>query len=196
MADSPGHLQRAREFLRRWDEANERGRKRLGAAAPLEAVHLAARHDPDPWLRRQYLSVLDHCANDQSGGVFLAALADPVAPVREMALHGLACERCRSGSLCVADVVPVVGRVAQVDPSPEVRHRALAVLVRLSGRSAEARAAIQRAAVEDEDPLVRQAAAMAAAGGYHHLPSRARLRRQAKSRRSASRRRIPDADSA
>jgi hypothetical protein len=45
--------------------------------------------------------VLDHHANDESCDVFRAALFDPVPHVRAIALHGLACERCRVGELCV-----------------------------------------------------------------------------------------------
>lgn len=183
VAQLSGDRSVARDFLRRWDEAGERGRKRLGATVPLADLHHAALHDPDPWLRRQCLTFLDHGANDESSQVFLAALADPVGPVREIALHGLACERCRSEELCVADVVPVVAGVAESDPSPEVRHKALVVLARLAGRSAEARAAIDRAAANDDDPLVRLAAAIASTSSSAHVPSRARLLRRASSRR-------------
>ena len=74
-----------RAFLRQWYEADERGRKRLGEAAPVVAVQDAALYDPDPWMRRQCLGFLDHHASDESGHVFLAALSDPVTPVRETA---------------------------------------------------------------------------------------------------------------
>ena len=178
----------AREFLRRWEEANERGKNRLCQVAPVAAVQAGALRDPDPWMRRRYLSFLDHHANDESGAVFLAALADPVTPVREMAVHGLSCERCRSEELCVADVVPVVVRLIDSDPSPEVRHKTLAILVRLASRSVEAMEAIRRAAVEDDDALVREAAARVLTG--RHLPSRERLRWHARSRKGKAKRRV------
>jgi HEAT repeats len=178
LAASPGAV---RDVLHRWEQADERGRRRVAAVAPVAALAAAARHDPDPWVRRQCLVFLDHHANDASALVFLAALDDPVAPVREMALHGLACERCRAEALCVADVVPTLTRVLATDPSPDVRHKVLPVLLRLADRSSEALDAIGRAADEDPDALVQEAARRVLADG--HTPSRERLRRHATSRR-------------
>ncbi len=143
--------------------------------------------DPDPWLRRRCLGLLDHHANDASTEVFRRALHDPVPPVREVALHGLACERCRSDDLCVPDVVQELVSVLEHDSSGEVRYKALAALVRFIGRDAGALTAIRTAAVADSDGLVREAAGHVVDG--RHLPSRERLRRRATSRRGKAQRR-------
>jgi HEAT repeat protein len=188
-------LQVVRTFLHQWDAASDRGRQRLSQRVPVEAVQHGALHDPDPWVRRQCLAILDHHASDVSTDVFRAALDDPATPVREIALHGLACERCRSDAICLADVVPRVARVLDDDPSPEVRYKALGALVRFASRSAEAAEALARATVDDEDALVREAASLVVSG--HHLPNRQRLRRRAQSRRGkASRRARPPEDAA
>jgi len=177
---SPGAVQ---DLLHRWDQADERDRSRLADAPAVAALQDAALHHPDPWVRRRCLVVLDHHANDASAPVFLAALDDPVAPVREVALHGLACERCRAEALCVADVVPTLARVLATDPSPDVRYKVLPLLAGLAGRSPEALAAIARAAGDDGDELVREGAATVLAG--RHLPGRERLRRRTRSRTRA-----------
>jgi hypothetical protein len=64
--------------------------------APVGALQAAAVGHGDPWVRRDCLAVLDHVASDASVETFRVALDDPVAPVRLAAIHGLACERCRS----------------------------------------------------------------------------------------------------
>src|SRR5215468_4941406 len=84
--------------------------------------------DPDPAVRRLWLGVLDHEANDAATEVFRRALADPVPDVRGAALHGLTCERCREGELCLVDVVSDVSVLVAGDPDPEIRIKAIKVL--------------------------------------------------------------------
>ncbi len=126
---------------------------------PIAEMKLAAIEHEDPWVRRKCLSFLDHHAADESAGVFLQALDDPVAPVRDLALHGLACEQCRTEDLCVTDVTPRVVRVLEGDPNPEVRFKAIPILRRLATRDGTAMSAIERAAERDADERVREAAA-------------------------------------
>jgi hypothetical protein len=146
------------------------------AVAPVGALQAAAVGHADPWVRRDCLGVLDHLASDASVATFRAALDDPVAPVRLAAIHGLACERCRTEELCLVDVVPRLVRAVADDPSAEVRHRAVELLRGLALRSPAAVAAIQRARDDDPDPLVREAATRALQPG--HLPGRRRLGRR------------------
>src|SRR5262249_30517819 len=121
--------------------------------------------------------------------VFRQALRDPVATVREIALHGLACERCRVAELDVADVVSdLVGMLAR-DPSAEVRHKTVAVLARFVDRDGRARAAIGRAATADPDSAIRRVAQAVADTGQPHVRRRkAALRDVRRTRRAQNRR--------
>jgi hypothetical protein len=83
-----------------------------------------------------------------------------------VALHSIACESCRKEELCVADVVPDVVGVLAADPSPELRTKAIPILLRLAGRDERAREAIERASRNDPDGIVRQAAADALCGNF------------------------------
>jgi hypothetical protein len=171
-------------FFRRWNALPNKQRYQLVPEVPIPEMQLAAIADPNPWLRCGCLSFLDHYANDESIHVFLGALDDPVPFVREMALHGLSCERCRTDDLCVADVVPVLSRVLATDPSPEVRHKVVPLLMDLVSRSSPAQEALRRSSLADADILVRQAAAAALEGRERDARrSRHDLRRQAKTRR-------------
>ena len=145
-------------FLRSWEHAPRRTRERLRSKVPIGEMKLAAIEHENPWVRRSCLSFLDHHAADESAGVFLQALDDPVAPVRDLALHGLACEQCRADDLCVTEVTPRIARVLEDDPNPEVRFKAIPILRRLATRDGSARSAIERAAEHDADERVREAA--------------------------------------
>jgi HEAT repeat protein len=189
---SDAALEEADEFLRRWSERPNKQRHRLAPEILIPALQVAAVQHPDPWLRRSALFFLDHYANAASTATFLAALDDPVTPVREMALHGLACEQCRSDALCVAGVMPVLSRVVQADPSPEVRHKAIPILLRVSDRDPGARDVIERVAGTDPDPLVRQVAAAALEGRLRDaLRSRHDLDRRSRTRRGKAARSRP-----
>jgi HEAT repeat protein len=171
-------------FFRRWNALPNKQRYQLVPEVPIPAMQHAAVTDPNPWLRRGCLSFLDHYANDDSIHTFLRALDDPVPFVREMALHGLSCERCRTADLCVADLVPVLSRVLATDASAEVRHKVVPLLMDLVNRSAPAQEALRRSSLSDEDILVRQVAAAALQGREREARrSRHDLRRQAKTRR-------------
>jgi HEAT repeat protein len=166
----------AEQYLRRFAATSLRRRSRVAADAPVERIQQAALHHADPFVRRGCLRFLDHYANEASALVFARALHDPVEPVRHTALHSIACETCRVDDLCVADVVPHVAEVLAADPSPELRHKSIPVLLRLADRDQRARAAVERAADEDDDPLVREVARLALDG--HHVRRRKAYRRR------------------
>lgn len=147
---------------------------------PVAAMQTAARQHPNAKVRRDALSVLDHHANDLSTSVFRDALRDPVPRVRAIALHGLACERCRETELCAADVVPALVAALLTDPSARVRHGCVPILMRLAGRDARAGDALRRAAADDADPLVRECATAALEGRFRDVRSRKALRRRAR----------------
>ncbi len=176
------------DFLRRWHALPAKRRHRIAHEVPIDQMQVAALHHHNPWIRKSCLHFLDHYASDQSVATFLGALDDPVVPVRELALHGLACEQCRSAELCVSEVVPVLAGVLGSDPSPEVRQRTIPILLRLSGRDPRARLAIEDASTKDEDRLVRQVAEASLQGDERQaLRSRHDLQRRARSRRGKSR---------
>jgi hypothetical protein len=163
---SGSELDEAADFLRRFFSGTVRQRSKLAAKAPLAVIQAAALADPDPFARRGYLFFLDHYANDASMEVFAAALNDPIDFVRNAALHSLACESCKVGPVCAADVLPSLTAVLTSDASPELRTKAIPLLLRLSARDARAWSVVDRAAREDPDDLVRQAAADALAGRF------------------------------
>jgi hypothetical protein len=161
-----GDLLEATAFLRRFSSGTANQRSRLVRKAPLAAIQAAALQHPDPFVRRGCLFLLDHYANDQSMAVFGEALHDPVDFVRNMALHSLACEACKTSQLCAADVVPGLIEVLESDPSVEMRTKVIPLLLRLQGHDARARAAVARAALNDTDGLIRQAAGDGLAGRF------------------------------
>lgn len=146
-------------------------------AVPVDELRAAALRHPSPKVRRESLGVLDHEAADGSVDVFRRALADPVPRVRLSALHGLACERCRDGELCVSDVVPDLVSSLSEDDSAKVRHAAALVLAAFVGRDARVQPALAEASASDDDELVRVVARAAADGDRRLLKSRKVLRR-------------------
>jgi HEAT repeat protein len=147
---------------------------RLPAAA-LEDIQLGAVHHPDPHMRRWCLFLLDHFANDESMAIFATALLDDVPIVRDSALHGLTCEPCKDGELCVTDTVPHVIRILEADPEANLRIKAIGTLMWLSGRDPRAREALKIAARKDPDGLVRKCARDAVDG--HFVPPKKRYER-------------------
>jgi len=165
-------LEVANDFVHGWVASPKPRRARLGKKLPVAAVQLAALSHPDLAMRRVCLFLLDHYASDVSSDIFRRALRDPVASVRESALHGLACERCRHEDICVTEVVTDVIEALASDPNPEVRHKALAALARFIDRDGRAGDAIARAARHDSDAAIRRAAQAVADSGQPHVRSR------------------------
>jgi hypothetical protein len=165
-------LELATDFVRRWKVLPKQRRARLGKEIPVTALQFAALNHSDLDIRRFCLFLLDHYASDASWDTFRRALRDPVASVREVALHGLSCERCRSADLCVTEVVTDLVDVLAGDPSAEVRHKTVAVLARFVGRDARASGAIARAALDDPDSAIRHVARRVANSGQLHVRGR------------------------
>ncbi len=176
----------AGQYLKRFFSATQKQKSRLVNKAPLADLQAVALHHPDPFARRECLFFLDHFANEASTAVFAEALQDPVDFVRNVALHSIACESCRTSELCVGDVVPCIVSVLEGDPSPELRTKAIPTLLRLAGRDSRAWEAIGRAAEHDPDGIVRRAAADALCG-YFVAPRKRYERRQRRHDRVAAR---------
>ena len=170
------HVERWRQTGGRWSP--------FAGEVPIDSMQAAALRHESAKVRRHALGVLDHAANDASTATFRAALVDPVPKVRLVALHGLACERCRTGDVCVDDVVRDVLRTLRDDASPTVRHAAIDVLARFISRDERIVPALLERAAMDSDDLVRLTAARAAAG-ERKVWTRKAVRRR---RRTAARR--------
>jgi hypothetical protein len=153
----------------------------------LVLVQRGAREHPDARVRRECLGVLDHRANDESTSVFrAAALSDPVPHVRVVALHGLACERCRIHEMCVEDTVSDLLRVLDEDDNEKVRHGAVLVLARFVARDERVREGLRAAARDDPDRLVRDVALAVVDDRWGDVKSRKALRRRARGGRRAA----------
>jgi hypothetical protein len=163
------HVERFRQEAGRWQPFEDE--------VPIRAMQAAALLHPNPKVRRECLGVLDHAANDQSVDVFRHALGDPVPRVRLVALHGLSCDRCRVGELCVEDVVSDLLRTVAGDPNPKVRHLAVQLVAKLVQSDARVGPSLEKAASEDPDDLVRTVARAGALGSRRAFQSRKGLRR-------------------
>jgi len=140
---------------------------------------------PEPEMRRSCLFFLDHYDCDGSVETFRQALRDPVSFVRESALHGLACERCRYEAICVTDVVGDLIELLAFDPSPDVRHKTLVALGRFLERDTQAPEAVARTAQSDSDAAIRFVAReMASSGQPYHRSRKAALRDERRARRT------------
>ena len=165
-------LEVASDFVHRWEALRKERRARLGKQIPVAAVQLAALSHPDLGMRRFCLFLLDHYASDVSSDTFRLALRDPVASVRESALHGLTCETCRHEDVFVPDVVTDLAEILAFDRNAEVRHKSVAALARFIGRDARAGEAIARAARHDPDPAIRAVAQTVVDTGQPHVRRR------------------------
>lgn len=157
----------ATRFLDRYAATSPRRRSRVAAEAPAGALHTAAVDGPGPFVGRAGVGLFDDHAGGAFRAVFVVALRDVVELVRDTALHSLACETCWTAPVCPLDVVGPVGDVLSSDPSAELRHEAVPVLLRLAARDpadARARQVVERAASAGLDPLGREVAALALAG--------------------------------
>jgi hypothetical protein len=164
------HVERFRQDGGRWQP--------FEGEVPVRAMQAAALLHPNPKVRRECLGVLDHAANDQSVAVFRRALRDPVPRVRLVALHGLSCDRCRVGELCVKDVVSDLLRTVSEDPSPKVRHAAVQLVAKQVLSDARVAPSLKKVASEDPDDLVRTVAHAGVLGSRGAFQSRKGLRRR------------------
>ena len=88
--------------------------------AGLKAIEIGLQHRSVK-VRKACAQYLDHHADAESGIALKAALHDPVPGVRAMAVHAIACERCKSTPLDPAILRTAIGMLK--DPGPEVRSQ-------------------------------------------------------------------------
>jgi hypothetical protein len=104
---------------------------RASGDVDLELVRLGARSHPNPKVRWQCLTLLDHLDDDDSVPVFVDALRnDPVPRVRRHALHALSCDRCKAEPVQI-DVASVIVDCFREDDNAKVRRQAQYALTQL-----------------------------------------------------------------
>jgi hypothetical protein len=175
---TPSDLEVANSFARRWRAMRKERRSWLGKEMPVAEVQAAALHHPHVEMRRLCLFLLDHYASDLSAETFRLALRDPVASVREGALHGLACETCRHEDIRVVDAVSDLARLLATDANADVRHKAVAALARFLDRDSRVRVIMADVAHRDRDTAVRAVAQSVADSGRPHIHRRKRALRE------------------
>lgn len=127
---------------------------------------LGMKHDNSD-VRRGCCELLDHYLVPSALAPLIAALDDEDAGVRRMALHTLACDRCKEGDCRPEErqVLPRVIRTLEEDPSPHARAMAIEVIGNYVHTSKAAEAALLKAVTADPSPAVRKKAGWYAPGG-------------------------------
>jgi hypothetical protein len=138
------------------------------------------RHE-NPDVRYYCCALLDHFLLPEAQGDLIGVLRDPDPHVRQMALHALACDRCKEGDCrpTEADVLPEALRVLDEDSDPHVRAMALEVIGQYVHTSLLAERALIAANKNDASPAVRKKAGWYAPGGPIHRRTAPRPARRA-----------------
>jgi HEAT repeat protein len=137
----------------------ERIRDRADQELPYDLIARAVVEDPDPTVRWRAVDLLDHYADDRHSEAVVAATRDPVARVRQHAVHALGCTVCKR-TLTGVDAVPaLVACVLDEDNAKVRRHATWALIERLP--DPRARDVLDRLAATDRDERVRGDAAAA-----------------------------------
>lgn len=133
-------------------------------AAPLAVQGL--RHENDG-VRRGSCEILDHYLIPEAIPGLIELLDDPHPRVRLLALHTLACDRCKEGDCRPEEreVLPKAIRILKEDPSPHTRAMAIEVIGNYIHTSSLAETALTEAKSADPSPSVRKKAGWYAPGG-------------------------------
>jgi HEAT repeat protein len=112
-------------------------------------------------------SLLDHFLLPEALEDLISKVRDPDAKVRTMALHTLACDRCKEGDChpAEADVLPEALRILKDDDDAHVRAMAIEVIGQYVHTNKRAEQALIEAKKEDSSPTVRKKAGWYAPGG-------------------------------
>ena len=140
----------------------------LGPAA-LPSVRAGLKH-ANRAVRSLCVFFLDHYLTPEVLLDLIAMLDDPHPRVRLVALHALACDRCKEGD-CRPEEGAVLPRALAIlanDPDPHVRAMAIELIGRFVHTSVEAECALLSAKADDPSPAVRKKAGWYAPGGTIH----------------------------
>jgi HEAT repeat protein len=125
-------------------------------------------------------SLLDHFLVPEALGDLISMVRDPDANVRVMALHTLACDRCKEGDCrpAEADVLPEALRVLHEDEDAHVRAMAVEVVGQYVHVNKVAELTLLQAKQKDVSPTVRKKAGWYAPGGPIHTRTAPPIRKQ------------------
>ena len=161
------------DFDRTVAELGIRHRAKAARRTLMEAGHAATPavrrglEHPDPSVRAGCCQILDHYLDDDCIPALLGCLDDPDAAVRLLAVHALACERCKEGECRPGEDDVVLGAMRPLanDPDRHVRAHAAHALGPAVHRRPDALAALETATRSDDDPTVRKVAGWYSRGG-------------------------------
>jgi HEAT repeat protein len=146
----------------------------------LPAIRQGLRHR-SPDVRYWCCQYLDHFLVPDAMDELVAMLDDPDNRVRCMALHALACDRCKEDA-CHLDEAKVLPRAIALmvdDPDPHVRASAIGMVGRWVHTTPDAEAALLRTKNSDASPAVRKKASWYVPGGTVHRRTAPKVRRKA-----------------
>lgn len=160
-------------------------RRRAAVRALLEMGYAASRlaieglRHEDAGVRRGCCEFLDHYLVPEALPPLIELLDDLHPRVRLLALHTLACDRCKEGDCRPEEkeVLPKAIRLLKEDPSPHTRAMAIEVIGNFVHTSAVAEKALVDAKSHDHSPAVRKKAGWYAPGGTIHIRTAPRPRR-------------------
>ncbi|MCB8946245.1 MAG: HEAT repeat domain-containing protein [Ardenticatenaceae bacterium] len=114
---------------------------------------------PNPRVRFECAHLADHLDDDRCFDILVTLSTDEVPRVRAEALHGLACERCKSCPLPI-DSVELLVDAALHDPSDKVRDKMVGTFA-FHSPDPRIQAALQHIAAHDNNPNIRRNAVKA-----------------------------------
>ena len=112
---------------------------------------------PNPRVRFECAHLADHLDDERCFAILAQLCKDDVPRVRAEALHGLACEKCKSCPLPI-DSVALLVEAALHDPSDKVRDKMVTTFAAHSPDE-RIRRALQYMAAHEANPKIRQKAA-------------------------------------
>jgi HEAT repeat protein len=136
-----------------------------GGAALVE-VSAGLRH-PNADVRYHCLALLDHLVVPDLFDEMIAMLRDPDSRVRVMALHALACDRCKTTDCKPVqhNALPEALRLLREDSDAHVRAMAIELIGHFAHDTSVAAEALMAARMKDPSPAVRKKAGWYAPGG-------------------------------
>lgn len=134
-----------------------------------EVVPLAREglHHENASVRYYCCSLLDHFLAPEALEDLISMVDDPDPEVRVMALHTLACDRCKEGDCRPAEakVLPKALHILNDDADAHVRAMAVEVVGQYVHTNLVAEQALSEATKKDANPTVRKKAGWYAPGG-------------------------------
>lgn len=134
------------------------------AVVPIAKEGLKHEH---PSVRYYCCSLLDHFLAPEALEDLISMVNDPDPEVRVMALHTLACDRCKEGDCRPAEakVLPKALQILNDDSNAHVRAMAVEVVGQYVHTNKNAEQALIEANKKDSSPTVRKKAGWYAPGG-------------------------------